>query len=147
MPHCCAYKCNNQYSNNVNTSYHRLPKDPKIAKTWITNINLDSELPKNMYLCSEHFEERYFDTGHEMRQRLMTPNAKSSRKLVKGAVPTIFPQRNPSITRTSSEQRLERKNQSEVNSLLTLFVTFRPWAQWFFAFLQGKRKERRLSIF
>ena len=112
MPHCCAYKCHNQYSNNTYTSYHRLPKDPKLAEKWISNINLDSKLPNQTYLCSEHFEERCFDTHHDMRQRLMSPNAKSSRRLVKGAVPTIFPHRKPSNTRPTSEKRLEKKNRT-----------------------------------
>ena len=80
------------------------------------NINR-TELPNQVYLCSAHFEENCFDSHHEMKQKLLSPNSKPSRKLVKGAVPTIFPHRSTSDIRLSSKERLEKKNQNEVNRI------------------------------
>ena len=114
MPHCCAWNCTNQYSNNTDISYHKLPIDKKIAQVWIKNINR-TELPKQVYLCSQHFEESCFDVSHDLKQRLL-PSAsnRKSRKLVKGAVPSLFAHK-PVKSRKSSEKRLEIKQKHEVH--------------------------------
>ena len=112
MPHCCAVNCSNQPSQNSNTSYHRLPKDEALAKVWKNKINR-TQLPNQVYLCSEHFEESCFDKSWDIKQSLMSPGSKKSRKLLKGSVPTIFPHKQVNV-RASSENRSSKKQQKEV---------------------------------
>ena len=104
MPHCCAWNCtNHQYSNNTDISYHKLPIDKKIALVWIKNINR-TELPKQVYLCSQHFEESSFDVLHDLKQRsLPSASNRKIRKLLKGAVPSLFTYK-PMKGRKSSEK-------------------------------------------
>ena len=119
MPHCCAWGCNNQSKLNKVVTYHFLPKDKHTASLWIRNINRTT-LPKDVYLCSDHFEESCFDPHHDMKQRLLPEGSQSriKRMLKKDAVPTKFPQNPTKTVRDTSEKRLMMKEQSEV----TLFI-------------------------
>ena len=122
MPHCCAWNCSNQYSSNINISYHRLPSDKKVADAWKKNISR-TELPNQVYVCSDHFEESCFDASHDLKQRLMpSASGRASRKIIKGAIPTIFAHRKPENERTSSANRAHRREKTEVNSFLSLSV-------------------------
>ena len=126
MPHCCAWGCNNQPKLNKNVTYHILPKDQRIANQWIKNISRPrTNLPKVVYLCSEHFEESCFDAHHDMKRRLLPESSKSriKRILNKDAVPTIFPQNPAKNVRESSEKRRQLKEQSEV----TFFYKVLAW--------------------
>ena len=116
MMHCCAWGCNNQTKKNLVVSYHGLPKDKRIASVWVKNINR-TDLPKEVFLCSDHFEESCFDAHHDMKRRLLPEGMQSrmKRKLCKDAIPTLF-RHNPGNTKSRefSEERTKRKEQSEV---------------------------------
>lgn len=72
------------------TSFHTLPADKKVADVWIKVINR-TELPKQLFLYSEHFAESCFDRSHELRLKYILGKLKPSRKLLSGSIPTIFP--------------------------------------------------------
>ena len=115
MPHCCAWNIV------IALTYHFIAY-PKMKRLWTKNINR-TELPSHVYLCSLHFEENCFDSHHDMKQKLMSPNAKPSWKLLKGAVLTVFAQRCNTNARLSSTQRLQKKNQREVNLLFCKYIS------------------------
>ena len=134
MPHCSAYNCSNEYGSDNVVSFHRLPSNKKVADVWVKKINRNDkawleriktpEKLKNIYLCSLHFSEESFDKSYDMRQRFMTPTSsrKGGRKLLSGAIPTLFPHRVEASSRVCSEKRAQRKQQSEVTvPFITIF--------------------------
>ena len=112
MVHCSAWGCHHQSKRDKHVSYHRIPRDVKLANIWKTNINR-IDFPKDIWLCDEHFEEKWFDASFDMKQRLMNVE-RISRRLIQGAVPTLFPQKTQENTRLSSVKRIEKREQSEV---------------------------------
>ena len=97
MPSCGAPGCRNRSTDKPEDetqggkklSFHLLPSGKKkdiIRSQWLHNVNRQ-ELPKYLYICSEHFEESCFKQG--LRAELV-PGAKPKRELFEDAVPTIF---------------------------------------------------------
>ena len=54
--------CFNNQTKNKDKSFFRLPTIPEIKKTWLNAINRkEGNLPHNVVVCSDHFEEQCFD--------------------------------------------------------------------------------------
>ena len=66
MPSCAAPDCNNRSKRDKETgvSFHNVPvKHESLAKKWLDQLCREKrfELPKNVYVCSEHFTEDCFE--------------------------------------------------------------------------------------
>ena len=55
MPNCGAIGCTNGSMKNPNLSFHR------VRDEWLQNIKRKEPLPKNFYICSEHFGKDCFE--------------------------------------------------------------------------------------
>jgi len=117
MVNCCVVNCTN-YSAKTNkwskiTSYHRIPREKSLQKSWIARVKRDNMPPlENTYVCSEHFTEDCFDSLKES----LLPNEKLKRRLKLDAVPSVFPHSNPKRPRQSSEKRAERQHRKELTT-------------------------------
>ena len=57
MAHCSIVGCKNKQANRFS-----LPKDAQRRKSWLAEISRDkSNLPSNVFVCLDHFEDKYFD--------------------------------------------------------------------------------------
>ena len=71
MVHCSIVGCNNRQGNNSEVTYFNLPKDPQRRKDWLAAIGKDKgNLPSNVFLCSDHFEDKYFGKSWDLQNRL-----------------------------------------------------------------------------
>ncbi|XP_072170930.1 THAP domain-containing protein 1-like [Diadema setosum] len=80
MPYCAALNCTNRASKRCGKTFHRFPKtNHALREQWTINMRRNDWTPKPYAtLCSDHFEEKYFDrTGQTTRLR-------------ENAVPTLF---------------------------------------------------------
>ena len=59
-PSCGAPDCTNRISKNLDISFHRLPAEGKRRKAWLAKIKRQI-LPKELYICSDHFETDCFE--------------------------------------------------------------------------------------
>ena len=66
---CAAVGCSSssKKKEDENKTFFSLPSNPVTKKAWINAINRTS-LPKTVYLCSNHFEERCFDSTLDNQQ-------------------------------------------------------------------------------
>ena len=110
---CSAYLCHNKSTKNPDKSYFVLPKDPKIRNAWIKAINR-TELPKNVCVCSDHFEDGCFDKSWELQNRLFYQGRIQKRKLLPGSIPTIFPHKEKQAERSISKLRAKKKESFQV---------------------------------
>lgn len=127
MPTCFAYGCHVRRDNlPPGVSFHRFPRDIQQCTRWVVNCGVDvgnigrfvkesvSMSKPRHFLCSKHFTENQFqlDYKSELLPEHMKPR-RPVRQLLKDAVPTlfIFTTTHP---RTSSEQRLQRKQRENV---------------------------------
>ena len=55
MSNCGAVGCTNRSTKNPNLSFHR------VRDEWLQSIKRKEPLPKNFYVCSEHFEKDCFE--------------------------------------------------------------------------------------
>ena len=87
MVHCCVPECNNHSAKTNLVSYHKIPKDSKLKKTWISCLRRDN-LPtlENCYMCSDHFQSECFE--RDFREQLT--GERGRRCLKSDAVPSIF---------------------------------------------------------
>ena len=61
MAHCSIVGCNNTLAKNIEVTYFNLSKDAQKRKSWLAVISRDKgNLPSNVFICSDHFEENYF---------------------------------------------------------------------------------------
>ena len=71
MAHCSKVECKNKQANNSEVTYFSLPKDPQRRKSWLAAISRDkSNLPSNVFVCSDHFEDKHFDKSWDLQNRL-----------------------------------------------------------------------------
>ena len=69
-----------------------MPKDPQRQKSWLAAISTDkSNLPSNVYVCSDHFEDKYFDKSLDLQNRLFYTERPIKRKLISTATRTLLP--------------------------------------------------------
>ena len=71
MAHCSIVGFMNKQANNSEVTYFTSPKDPQRQKSWLAAISRDkSNLPSNVFVCSNHFEDKYFDKSWDLENRL-----------------------------------------------------------------------------
>ena len=73
MPNCGANKCTNRSTEYPENSFHRLPNDEKkkeLRKAWLLKINR-KHIPKEMYICSDHFESDCFERDYKVKELLI----------------------------------------------------------------------------
>lgn len=118
MVYCIAFGCSNDSRYSKNISYHRLPRDEKQRKVWLTKISRENPtISQNSVVCSEHFEPDCFE--RDMKAELL--GSKPKAWLKPEAVPSIFSHRPPAKKRrTSSEKRLKEKEKKEVIYFLSI---------------------------
>ena len=115
MAHCSRVGCKNKQANNSEVTYFSLPKDPQRRKSWLAAISRDkSNLPSNVFVCSDHFEDKYFDKSWDLQNRLFYTDRSTKRKLISTAIPTLLPHKQRSAPRTNSEIRAKQKEKEEV---------------------------------
>ena len=121
MAWCAANNCFYRTDNNPEkVIFFSLPKNKKIKNEWLTRIKRVS-FPKNVTLCSRHFEEDCFDASWDLQHRLSGPKF-PARKLLPHAVPTLFHYNNygkPSVIRDGSRKRNAARKQKEVGTCIT----------------------------
>ena len=68
MPNCGANGCTNRSNNCREKSFHQLPCESKkeLRKTWLQKINR-KHIPKELYICSDHFEPSCFKRDLKVR--------------------------------------------------------------------------------
>ena len=119
MAWCSAFACSHNSKRDKEKSLFLLPTNPTVKSAWINAINR-TELPKKVYLCSDHFEESCFDPSWKLQNELYYTNRPTKRRLIPGSVPTIFPHKFPVKERTASKERAGKRKLKEVY-LYTLF--------------------------
>lgn len=119
MPTCVAFGCQNKTgkTNIRGLSFHKYPfKNVKLLEQWVQNTGRSNFVPNAFStLCSDHFEEDYFEEDGYAKFMLRTPDKtrRAPRKLKPDAVPTKFshkpvaPQRSASLARRRKEQHRE----------------------------------------
>ena len=70
MAHCPIVGCKNKQANNSEVTYFSLHKDPQKRKSWLVAISRDKSNLPNVFVCSDHFEEKYFDKSWNLQNRL-----------------------------------------------------------------------------
>ena len=113
MSWCSVCYCDNNSKKNKDKTYFVLPEEPNLRNSWIRAINRTS-LPKRVFICSDHFEESCFDSNWDLQNRLFYTERSVKRKLIAGAIPTIFPHKTQPKERTSSKARAKKSEKNEV---------------------------------
>ena len=67
MAHCSIVGCKNKQANNSKVTYFSLPTDPQRRKSWLAAISRDKS---HVFVCSDHFEDKYFDKSWDLQNRL-----------------------------------------------------------------------------
>ena len=125
MSFCVAVGCYNQSDKNKDISFHMLPKDDKMRKAWAAAIGR-TELPKSGRICSEHFTQNSYEDSSRLKFELCptqyTERKATRKRLIPGAVPTIFRHNNrpPPKERKSSIERARREEHNKVHIFLPL---------------------------
>ena len=115
MAHCAIVGCKNKQANNSEVTYFTLPKDGQRRKNWLAAISRDkSNLPSNIFVCSDHFEDKYFDKSWDLQNRLFYTDRPIKRKLISAAIPTLLPHKQLPTPRKSSEIRAKQKEKEQV---------------------------------
>ena len=79
-----------------------MPKNVTIQSNWINAIHR-TELPSKVYLCSDHFDGKCFDSAWKLQNELFYKNRPIKQKLLPRSKPTLFPHKDKSKERTSSK--------------------------------------------
>ena len=90
MAWCAAVNCKNTSRKDKDKTFFLMPKDVTIQSAWKNAIRR-TELPSKVYLCSDHFEEKCFDSAWKLQNELFYKDRLIKRKLLPGSIPTLFP--------------------------------------------------------
>ncbi|XP_055939658.1 THAP domain-containing protein 2-like [Argiope bruennichi] len=108
---CCVPNCKSNYTkNSPNISVFSFPRDENTRRAWISAIKRDNFVPtKYSKVCAKHFPENQFLTVREAfntstGELIQVPM--EYKRLVPGAVPSIFPNL-PSYFSSESKARRE----------------------------------------
>ena len=114
MVHCSIVRCNNKQENNSEVAYFNLPKDPQRQKKWLATISRDKgNLPSNIFVCSNHFEAKYFDESWDLQNQFFYAARPTRRKLISTAIQKLLPHKQKSMPRKTSEIRTKQKDKQE----------------------------------
>ena len=116
---CSAVYCHNNEKKNKDKTFLTLPRDATLAKTWIAKLNREKDnLPKNVWICSDHFEDDFFDSSWMLQSSLTFQERPIQRHLLSGAVPTRFPHKQTKVKeRSTSKKWEENRRHKEVCSV------------------------------
>ena len=93
MTHCSIVGCNNTQANNKEVTYFNFPKDPQRRKSWLAATSRHKRnFPSNVFVCSNHFEDKYFDKSWDLQNRVF-PHRQTNNKLISTAIPTLLPRK------------------------------------------------------
>ena len=67
-----------------------MPVDVTIQSAWENAIHR-TELPSKVYLCSDHFDEKCFDSAWKLQSELFHKNRPIKRKVLSRSIPKLFP--------------------------------------------------------
>ena len=98
---CCAYGCENRFSKQSNTSFHKFPlKSDELCKKWVVALRRKNFVPtKYSYVCSAHFVSEDY-TGEKKA---------SKPRLKDDAVPSVFTFPKHLTSTTRKRKSLKRK--------------------------------------
>ena len=101
MPTCVAHGCANKPDKcETGVSFHVFPRDTNLRLEWTRNVFRKNFNPSSsMVLCSRHFDEKCFKGNPERR------------RLLKGSIPTIFPE-HPKFVQEEIERRSKIRSRS-----------------------------------
>ena len=92
-----------------------MPIDPQRRKSWLAAISRDkTNLPSNVFVCSDHFEDKYFDKSWDLQNRLFYKDRPIKRKLISTAIPILLPHKQIPAPRKTSEIRAKQKEKENV---------------------------------
>ena len=104
MVHYSIVGCNNKRANNSEVTYFNLPKDPQRSKSWLAAISRDlGNIPSNVFVCSNNFEDKYFNKSWDLQNWLFYTDRPRKRKLISTAIPTLLPHKQKSTPWKTSE--------------------------------------------
>ena len=116
MAHCSIVGCKNKQANNSKVTYFisQLPKDLQRRKNWLAAISWDkSNLPSNVFVCSDHFEGKYFDKSWDLQNRIFFTDRPIKRKLISTAIPTLLPRHISKYQHLENLLRLEQSRKKK----------------------------------
>lgn len=124
MAWCAAFNCSNTKRRDKDKSFFSLPSDESVKRSWIAAIKRSS-LPKQVFVCSDHFEENCFSDSWKLENDLYYKDRPARRQLKKGSIPTIFPHKELPTERLSSKIRIEKLQAKQVflNSIFALIIS------------------------
>lgn len=111
MSWCSVKDCYNSSKKNKDATFHSLPSDEKTRKHWVKMINR-TQLPKQVFVCSDHFQEECYDQGWKLQAEMM--GKKIKRRLLPGSIPTVFPYKVMPKERPTSSKRKASAEQREL---------------------------------
>jgi len=69
--YCGVPQCKNFYNKEKGISMHRVPafilKSPLLKKKWMHVLRMGKEFPKNFFICSTHFLDKYIITSQKSK--------------------------------------------------------------------------------
>ena len=123
MAHYSIVGCDNKQDNNSEVTYFNLPKDPQRRKSWLAVINRDKDnLSSNVFVCSDHFEEKNFGKSWDLQNRIFYPDRPIKIKLILTAFSTL-PHKQISTPRKTSEIKAKQKEKEETKLGSSLDIT------------------------
>ena len=119
MANCSAVYCHNNEKKNKDKTFFTLSRDAALAKIWIAKLNHEKDnLPKNVWICSDHFEDDCFDSSWMLQSSLTYQKRPIQLRLRSGAVTTKFPHKQTKVKeRNTSKKREENRRHKEVCSV------------------------------
>ena len=115
MAHCSIVGFKNKQVINSEVIYFTLPKHPQRLKSWLAAISRDkSNLPSNVFVCLNSFEDKYFDKSWDLQNRFFYTDRPIKIKQISITIPTLLPHKQISVPRKSSENRAKQKEKEKI---------------------------------
>ena len=113
MVHCSIVGYKNKLANNSEVTYFNLPKDPQERKSWLAIISREKgNLPSNVSVCSNHFEDKYFDKS--WIKPVFLHRQTNKKKIDFNSYSNAITHKQISTSRKTSEIREKQKEKEEV---------------------------------
>ena len=103
-----AVYCHNNKKKNKDKTFFTLSRDAALAKVWIAKLNREKDnLPKNVWICSDHFENDYFDSSWMLQSSLTYQERPIQGRLHPGAAPAKFPHNKIKVKEQNASKKRE----------------------------------------
>ena len=74
---CCVVNCRSNYTGEESTTVFSFRKEEELKKRWMTFVNRkDWEPTSSSYICTKHFEEKYYEKGKNSKRYRLAMNMK-----------------------------------------------------------------------